>query len=220
MLGDKIVVREHHTRAAEGVYKLIRERVLNSPGRIAVTVAGESGSGKSEIATELSRLFSERDSFKSIVFHQDDYFIRPPKTNTEYREKGLKHVGVHEVKMELLDSHLKAAKNPEFSESGKIKKPLIDYDKDCILEESVDVENVKLLITEGTYTTSLKNADIKVFIDLNYKETKKHRQDRGRDKLDSYVEKILKKEHKIISSHKKCADIIIDSQYRALDAGV
>ncbi len=220
MLGDKIVVRDHHTRAAEGVYGLVRERVLNSPGRIAITVAGESGSGKSEIATEVGRLFREKDNFKSILFHQDDYFIRPPKTNTEYRKKGLKHVGIHEVKMDLLDSHLKEAKSPEFSESGQIKKPLIDYDKDCILEEKVDVENIKLLIAEGTYTTSLENADIKVFIDLDYKETKKHREDRGRDKLDSYTEKILKKEHKTISSHKKHADIIIDSRYTALKSGV
>ena len=218
MLGDKIVVKKHHSEAAEGVYEILKDKIAGARGRLAITVAGESGSGKSEIATEIGRIIEEKAGLKYVVFHQDDYFIRPPKTNTEYRKKGLKHVGMHEVRLNLLDEHLKLAKNPQLLKGEKLKKPLIDYDKDAEVGEEIDLSDIKIAIAEGTYTTSLENADFKVFIDRTYIETKGHRLERGRDKLDSYVEEILKKEHEIISGHKKMADIIIDENYKASEA--
>ena len=76
MLGDKIVVKPHHTKAVQGVYEKIKEKVVSSSGgRIAITVAGESGCGKSEIAIELSRIFLEKNNLKGVIFHQDDYLF-------------------------------------------------------------------------------------------------------------------------------------------------
>jgi uridine kinase len=210
MLGDKIVVKPHHTRAAEGVYERIKDRIKGSEQRLAITVAGESGSGKSEIATELARLFKEKNGFKYIIFHQDDYFIRPPKSNDEARREDIANVGMHEVRMDLMDEHMAIAKSQE---GADIKKPLIDYDNNTVLEEVVASSGVNIVLAEGTYTTALENADIRVFINRTYIDTLEHRKERARDMLDDYTEKILIIEHNIISAQKQKADVVISKDY-------
>ncbi len=210
MLGDKIVVKPHHTKAAEGVYERIKNKIVGSEARKAITVAGESGSGKSEIASEIARLFKERHGIESVMLHQDDYFVRPPKTNDRARREDINKVGMQEVKMELLNEHIKEVKD---GKTEKLVKPLIDYDNDALLEETAEVSSAKIVVAEGTYTTALDSADIHVFIDRTWEDTVEHRKERGRDELDEYTEKILRIEHKIISSHRKKADVIITKNY-------
>ncbi len=209
MIGDKLVIKPHHTRAAEGVYFKIRDKILNAKERIAITVSGESGSGKSEVAAEIARVFLEKNGFQSIILHQDDYFIYPPKTNDEVRREDIKNVGMHEVKLVRLDNDISSCKVKD-----EITKPLIDYDKNTVFEENIELNDVKIIIAEGTYTTTLKKADIHIFIDRTYHDTLQHRKERARDKIDNYTEKILKIEHEIISNHKKLADVVIDKNYK------
>ena len=199
MLGDKIVVKEYHTRAAEGVYERIADRVSEAGRPVAITVAGESGSGKSEIASEIARLFEENKGMKTVIFAQDDYFVLPPKSNSSARTKDIKNVGMHEVRLDLLDEHIEMA------------KALVDYDNDMILEEDLPVTDVDIVFAEGTYTTNLKNADIRVFIDRTYHDTLAHRKERARDTLDKFTESVLEIEHGIISLQKKKADACIFS---------
>lgn len=213
MIGDKIVVKKYHTRAAEGVVERLRDKILSLGRPAVITVAGESGSGKSEIGSEIARILKEKDSLEGYLFHQDDYFIRPPKSNDEARQEDISNVGMHEVKLDLLDSHIAAVKNKD---RGVIKKPLIDYNNNLVLEEAADLSDVDIAVAEGTYTTSLKEADFRVFIDRTYKDTLQHRKERARDELNEYTEKILIIEHKIISEHKKLADIVISSAYEVI----
>lgn len=209
MIGDEIVVKEHHTKAARKVYERIKDKISNAEGRIAVTVAGESGSGKSETASEIARIIHEEQSVDYRIFHQDDYFVYPPHTNAQKRKEDISNVGTHEVKLDLLDKHLAEAKKPD---TKKLEKPLIDFNKDEILSEEFDLEGVKLLVAEGTYTTALENADVRVFIDKTYKDTLEHRKERARDELDEFTDKILTIEHDIISKQKEKADIIIPKE--------
>jgi len=218
MIGDEIVVKPHHTKAAENVYNKIKEKILDTSeiGKdevVTIAVAGESGSGKSETATEIARLFKENHELPHVVFHQDDYFVHPPKSNDQRRKENIHQidqaVGTHEVKLELLDKHLSYVKDPDVK---KIRKPLIDFHKDQILTEDYDLEDVKLAIAEGTYTTALKNADVKVFIDKDYKDTLEHRKERARDSLDENTDKILQIEHGIISKHKEQAHVIVPKE--------
>jgi uridine kinase len=211
MIGDKILVKPYHTKAAEGVYVKIRDKILASK-RIAISVAGESGCGKSEVAFEIARLFLEKDNIKSIMLHQDDYFIRPPKSNDEARREDIENVGMHEVRLDLMDEHILMAKENGLEEKY-INKPLIDYDNNIILEEKLDISDIGIAVAEGTYTTALNNVDIKVFIDRTYIDTLEHRKERARDQLDNYTEKILKIEHDIISSYKEKSDIVINKDY-------
>jgi uridine kinase len=207
MIGDKIVAKPYHVKAAKEIFAALKDAV--SRGRSTITIAGESGSGKSEIASELAKCF-EAAGKKTYVFQQDDYFFYPPKSNHAMREKSITHVGTGEVNLELLDEHLDAFKHPN---NKKINKPLVIFEEDRITDEDVDINAYDIAIAEGTYTTSLKNADHRIFIDRTYQDTLEDRKARGRDVIDSFTNRILQIEHEIISKHKELATIIVENNY-------
>ncbi|KPL18012.1 MAG: hypothetical protein AMJ92_10065 [candidate division Zixibacteria bacterium SM23_81] len=208
MKGDKLIIGEEHIRAARELMDFFLPEITKHQGRFIMTVAGESGSGKSEVAAALSDLLAEKD-FQSVIIQQDDYFVYPPKTNASLRRIDIHHVGLCEVHLTLLDQNL------EDIMMGKeeIEKPLVLFDEDRIVEETIALKGVKAVIVEGTYTTLLKNVDRHIFIDRSYVDTKKSRKRRAREEQDEFLEKILKIEHQIISSHKPKADIIITKDY-------
>lgn len=208
MEGDKLVIKEHHIKSAKMVAEVVVPEIRAKEGRYAITIAGESGSGKSETAQTLKDELAKHN-IKSYIFQQDDYFVYPPKTNEKKRKEDINIVGTSEVKLDLLDQNLKDAVN------GKniIEKPLVYFEEDKITSEKINLEGIKVVIAEGTYTTSLKNVNKKVFIDQNYFDTKKTRLERSREKQDDSLENILKIEHDIISKQKEQADLIITKNY-------
>jgi uridine kinase len=214
MIGDKIVVKPHHTSAAKEIFALIETRVAGK--RSAITIAGQSGSGKSEIASELAKCF-EGIGIRSFIFQQDDYFVYPPKTNHRKRIEDINHVGTTEVKLELLEKHVQAFKD---APDEALEKPLVIFEEDRISSETVSFEGLSLVIVEGTYTTLLKNADERVFIDRTYHDTRAARTERSREKIDEFSDKVLLIEHEIISEHKKLASVVVNKDYTAAPAGV
>jgi len=207
MIGDKVIPKPHHTAAAERVFALLEDKVRDK--RVAITVAGESGAGKSEIAVELARLF-EIKRLRPLILQQDDYFYLPPKTNAQARKKDIKHVGLGEVNLALLDEHTRLFK---FARGDKIEKPLVVFEEDRVSRETIVPGDYDLVIAEGTYTTLLSHGDFHVFIDRNFEETLAHRKDRKRDQLDEFSERILEIEHRIISKHKRMANIVVNNDY-------
>jgi len=207
MIGDKIVAKPYHVKAAKEIYAALESAV--SKGRTAITIAGESGGGKSEIASELAKRL-EAAGRKTYIFQQDDYFFYPPKSNHEMRVKTITHVGTTEVNLELLDEHLYLFKHPN---NKPLTKPLVVFEEDRITDEGVDVSAYDVAIAEGTYTTSLKNADHRIFIDRTYEDTLEDRKARGRDVIDEFTNRILKIEHEIIAKHKELANIIVEKDY-------
>lgn len=208
MIGDELIIKEYHTRAAKGIFDIILKDIQLKRRKFVITIAGESGSGKSEIAYELSRLLTTK-SITSHIIQQDDYFVYPPKTNEKMRRMGINNVGIGEVKLDLLDKNLEEI----FSSKKKIHKPLVIFEEDRITEELIETVGIDVFIIEGTYTTILKNVDLHIFIDRTYIETKKIRMERAREKQDDFLERVLKIEHNIISEHKSKADIIVTKDY-------
>jgi uridine kinase len=210
MRGDKILIEEHHINAAKRIVEMLFTQITSSEGKYTITVAGESGSGKSETAAAIANAFEEK-GMKSIIFQQDDYYVYPPKTNDKTRRKDINWVGTQEVRLDIIDQNLK-----DFLDGkNDIEKPLVIYEEDRIDKEILPVDEVTIAIAEGTYTTELKNVNTRVFIDRNYFDTRAHREKRGRSKaeLDEFTENVLKTEHEIVSSHKAKADIIITKDY-------
>jgi len=207
MIGDKIVAKPYHIKAAGQVFDILKDTVAGM--RTTITIAGQSGSGKSEIASELAKCF-ESAGTKTAILQQDDYFFYPPKSNHQQREKDINHVGTGEVKTELLDEHLKLFKH---SPDQPFIKPLVIFDEDRISEEQFDPSGYTVVIAEGTYTTMLKNADHHVFINRDYKDTREDRIGRKRDVIDEFSNRILEIEHEIISKHKSLATIIVEKDY-------
>ncbi len=210
MQGDTIIVEAHHRRAAEAIAPIILSRIKGSGGRYVISVAGESGSGKSEMATAIADVL-QHSGISSVIFQQDDYFVYPPKTNDKTRREDISWVGPQEVKLDLLDESL------QMFLDGKVEidKPLVIYDEDRVTSEVLGTHHAQVAIAEGTYTSLLNTVNARIFIDRSYLDTRAHREKRSRHKseLDPFIDKVLTIEHGIISSHKSRADIVINKDY-------
>ena len=215
MQGDSIVIEDHHRKAAAGIAPVVLKTLAKKPGRLGVTIADESGSGKSETAAALAEALGDH-GIECVIFQQDDYFIHPPRTNDKTRRADIDWVGPGEVKLDAMDSHMRA-----FLQGAKaIEKPLVIYEDDTVTTETMATGTARVAIAEGTYTTLIGAATHRAFIDRDYTQTRKHREKRNRDasELDAFIDRVLEIEHGIISSHKALADIIVDEDYSVLPA--
>jgi len=207
MKGDVLILQEYHRRAAGEIVRYIIDKIRSKNTRYIITVAGESGSGKSETGRAIA---DELDTYgiKSVILGQDDYFNLPPKSNNIKRREDPGWLGPHvEVKLDGMEQNLVNA----IQGKNEITKPLIDYDSNTIEEETISLAGNKVVIAEGTYTSLLKHVDTKVFIARNWLDTREHRQkrNRGDEADDPFVEQVLGIEHKIIAGHKQLADFVI-----------
>ena len=216
MRGDKIIVEEHHRGAAAEIVPVLLPRIRESGGKYTISVAGESGSGKSETATAIADALAE-EGIDSIIFQQDDYFVYPPKSNDRARRDDITWVGPQEVRLDLLDEHLNAFRDG----AASIDKPLVVYETDSVTAEDMPTAEARVAIAEGTYTSLLENIDIRVFIARDYEETRAHREKRKRDaaELDPFIDEVLKIEHATISEHRARADIVINADYSVMAQG-
>lgn len=210
MKGDSIVIEQHHRRAAKGICDHILPALQQSERHHVFSVAGESGSGKSETAAALAEEL-KKNTIASVILQQDDYFVYAPHSNDRARRKDIQWVGPQEVRLELLDNNLKQF----LAGVPSLIKPLVVYQEDQIVDEEIDVGEVQVAIAEGTYTTLLEQVDTRVFIDRTYLDTRAHREKRARhqSELDPFIDRVLAIEHDIISAHKSKADLIVHNDY-------
>ena len=208
MKGDIILVGEEHKKAAHQIIGRLLPEITATDRRYTMTVAGESGSGKSETGQALADALGER-GVKAAVLQQDDYYVLPPRFNDAARRANFAWVGTTEVRLDLLDSHLQQAQEG----APAITKPLVLYDDNQITEETISLEGVDVVIAEGVYTSLCEHVDRRVFIARNRRETMEHRMKRGREDFDPFIEKVLETEHEIISQHRVRADVIITREY-------
>jgi uridine kinase len=214
MKGDVLVLQEWHRRAASEIVPRIMDAIRRKSTRYTITVAGESGSGKSEIGRTIADEL-EKNGIRSVVLGQDDYFVLPPKSNDMKRRNDPQWLGPHvEVRLDLLEQNLVSAIQGE----REITKPLVEYDANMIEEETISLDGIKVLIAEGTYTSLLKHVDTRVFIARNWLDTLKDRQkrNRGKEAGDPFIEQVLSSEHKIIAGHKQLADFVVTKDYRVV----
>ncbi len=207
MKGDILILDENHRKAG----KQIVERIIGEIQKqetYTISVAGESGAGKSEIAQAIADELA-KENIQSFIFGQDDYFKLPPKSNARQRELDISWVGDHEVRLDFLAEHIRKAREKK----ANFIKPLVDFDADVIGTEEVDTSHYQVFIAEGTYTTLLEGIDTKIFIDRNKMDTVESRKKRNREKQDAFLDEILTIEHRIISQHKSLADIIINKNF-------
>ena len=113
------------------------------------------------------------------------------------------------MQLDLLDEHLLAAREG----ADSITKPLVIYEEDRVVTETMDIAGARAIVAEGTYTSLLDNVDTRVFIARNRLETMEHRQKRAREEFDPFIERVLEIEHEIISRHVELADVVISRDY-------
>lgn len=209
MKGDRLVIKEHHTNIAKQLFDMLTKQVMD---KYTISVGGESGAGKSEIAAELARILND-NGIETKVIQQDDYFVFPPRTNHRMRRTNIEQVGECEVKLDFMEANLRSFKQGDHY----IYKPLVIYEEDRITTELLGVGSASVLIAEGTYTTRLNFVDRRVFIDRTYHDTEKERLERRRDEMEDFLAKVLEIEHLIISGHKGLAHIVIRKDFSCLE---
>lgn len=200
-----------HEQAASVIISQIIDAIKAKGQRYTISLAGESGCGKTETGKALLNELNQQ-GIKALVLGQDNYFFLAPLANDAQRKKHPEWLGPHkEVNMQLLDDTLVEA----MSGADAVNVPHIDYDTNVERIERVSIDDIKVLIVEGTYTSLLKHIDTRIFIDADYNDTLKYRQlrNRGNEVNDPFVENILETEHKIIAGHKFLADFVITKDY-------
>jgi uridine kinase len=214
MRGDVLVIEPQHRRAAAEVANALLAPIAAKPARFVIAVAGESGSGKSEMAAALAECLSQ-DGIMSVTLGQDDYFVLPPKANDARRRSDPDWLGPHvEVRLEVMQSNIDAA----VAGASQIDKPVIDYDANAVTTEVVGLGGIKVVIAEGTYVSLLRHIDCRVFIGRNRLDTLEHRKkrNRGGEAHDAFVEGVLGLEHKIIAGHRQLADFVITRDFEVV----
>lgn len=213
MQGDSLLIGPHHRRAAAQIVPLILP-LIEGEAKFTLTVAGESGSGKSETAAAIADELKQH-GMSSVIFGQDDYFVYPPRSNDKARREDIDWVGPQEVNLALLDRHLAAFR----AGWDSTLMPEVSYQDDSITTKDMDMSAARIAIAEGTYTTLLDQVHIRIFIDRDFEQTRAHREERNRDasELDAFVDRVLTIEHDLISAHKPRADFIINTDYSVTD---
>ncbi|MHC4081754.1 MAG: hypothetical protein ACYS15_18410 [Planctomycetota bacterium] len=201
MKGDKIFVKDWHRRAAAGIVPHIEGRLDD---KLTLSVAGESGAGKSEIAVALKEALEAR-GFATGILQADDYFIYMSKVCDAVRRKAPEMVGPGEVKLDFIDCHLRSFK----AGAVDLYKPVGVYEEARFDREVMPVADLRVLIAEGTYCTLLEFADCRIFVDRDFQQTQEDRRARGRDLEDEFTNAILQREHEFIREHKPRADFIV-----------
>jgi uridine kinase len=177
--------------------------------RTVIAVAGESGSGKSVTAIDLAAVLT-REGIGTAVIHQDDYFVRPPRTNHEFRERDITSVGPQEVQLDLLAQHIADFRSGATSITG----PSVNYAANRFETRTIPLDGCTVLVVEGTYVLRLDDIDVRVFLEATYEDTAEARRARNRDIDAPFVQQVLQIEHDIIARQRERADICITRDYR------
>lgn len=199
-----------HTDAAKQILKCILEKILKKETKYIITIAGESGSGKTETGKALISLL-EQNNIKSLLLNQDNYFFLPPSLNDARRKADENWLGPHiEVNLDLMAQNI----NDAIKGESAIEIPFIEYFSTEVVLKKVSVDDINVIIAEGTYVSLLGNVDTRIFITSNYMDTLPYRKlrNRGNEVNDPFVENILKTEHKIIAGHRFLADFLISKE--------
>jgi uridine kinase len=177
--------------------------------RTVIAVAGESGSGKSVTAIDLATILT-RQGMGAAILHQDDYFMRPPRTNHEFREQDITSVGPQEVQLDLIAQHIADFR----SGATLITGPSVNYAANRFDTRTIALEGCTVLVVEGTYVLHLADVDVRVFLEATHDDTAEARRVRNRDIDAPFVQQVLQIEHDIISRQRERADICITRDYR------
>ena len=209
MLGDVLLITEKHKKAAE--------QIVDRLGRIesdkmVIAIGGESGSGKSELAHVTSRRLKDKGELAKIL-HVDDYYKVSPQERTEWRKRhGVESIGLSEYDWDLINQNI-----AEFRESKEAVLPCIDLLTDQEDRLITNFEGIKYLIVEGLYPLRA-DADLKIFIDLTYHETKKAQILRGKEPQNEFRLQVLQREHEVVQSLRPSADLLVTKDFDVVEA--
>jgi uridine kinase len=209
MLGDVLLITDNHRKAAE---QIVGRLSKFESDKMVIAIGGESGAGKSELAHVISRRLKERGELAKILYI-DNYYKVPPPERTEWRkEHGIESIGLSEIDWDLLNWHIAG-----FRGSEEAVLPCIDLLTDQIDKLITSFEGIKYLIVEGLYPLNI-DADLRIFIDLTYHETRRAQIVRGKEPQTEWRWQVLEREHQVVQSLRPLADLIVTKEFEVVEA--
>ncbi len=215
MLGDVLLINDMHKEAAQAICeRVIEDRNSKEERyRYIVAIAGESGSGKSELAHALGKSLKE-NHIRVKVIHTDNYYKIQPLLREEWRRnKGFDKIGHDEYDWIKIRKTIR-----DFKEEQECMIPCIDLIPEQVDKLITDFSKIDLLIIDGLYAIKAPDIDMRVFIDLTYHETKINQIIRMKEAMSDFRMGILEKEHQAVVALKTSADLIVDKSYQVVTA--
>ncbi len=205
MLGEVLCIAPQHKKAANAIVEYIKKL---ADTKVIVAVSGESGSGKSAIGHEIAHLLKAQGT-PAKVMHIDNYYKTSPVERTSWRKAhGLKSIGYKEYDWDAINHNL-----AEFrANADDVTMPCIDLltDQEDLLKTSF--KGIRYMVIEGLYSIHAE-ADLRIFIELTYHETKKAQLLRGKEKMNEWRLQVLEQEHQVVQSLRPKADLIVTTQF-------
>ena len=210
MLHDVLLITEKHKKAAQ---KIVEHINTLEGQKIVIAIGGESGSGKSELGHEVAHLLKTQNT-PAKVMHVDNYYSTSPQERNPWRKAhGVDHIGYTEYNWEFINRNLK-----EFRDDDMVAvMPSVDLltDQEDFLTTSF--HGLRYMVVEGLYAVKVE-ADLRVFIDLTYHETKKAQLVRGKESMDEWRLQVLEQEHQVVQSLRPLADLIVTPDFDIKEA--
>ena len=202
MLNDILIIEKKHENAAATLFeRVIRDRTP----RFIVAISGEVGTGKCEIAHVLGRMLI-REGIRVKLLHMDNYYFVPPLEREEWRKKnGLDQVGYEEYDWDKVNENL-----DDFLQQRPAVMPVVDLFTQKVDQLHTTFEDTDVLIVVGLYSIKLRQANLRVFIEITYEDTWEEQALAQKEVLDDFRLQVLKQEHKAVQSLKGLADFYID----------
>ena len=210
MLGDILMINDMHKEAAASICKKVIENLEKKEERYRciIGIAGESGSGKSELSHALGKALKEHH-IRVKVIHTDNYYKIQPLLREEWRRnKGFKMIGLEEYDWVKINKTIR-----DYKEEQECMMPCVDLIPEQVDKLLVDFAKIDLLIVDGLYAINAPDIDIRIFIDLTYHETKINQIIRMKEAMTDFRLNILEREHIAVRSLRPMADFIIDKSY-------
>jgi uridine kinase len=209
MIGDILLITENHKKA---VNEILRIMSINKDfKKFIIAIGGESGSGKSEISHLIAKYMKSEKLYAKILHSDNFYKIKPRERGKWRKDHGIESVGIGEIDWDKINLVIQCFKKDE-----KCSMPSIDLLTDQVDTLTTDFKDINILIVDGLYSLNI-DADLKVFIDLTYHETKLAQKVRGKEELNDERLRILEREHKEVQSFKIQADLIITKEFQVIN---
>ncbi len=211
MLEDVLLIEKKHRLVAQGI---VEEILKNRKEKYIVAISGESGSGKSELTHVVAKSLRNYNIFAKPV-HLDNFFKTLPLERREWREKhGIENVvGINEIDWEAVNKTV-----DDFKNNRKSSMPCVDLVTEQVDTLITDFNGIDIIVLDGLYAINTQGADLHVFIELTYHQTKKAQSARGKEKTDDMRMRVLEAEHRAVQSLKPKADLLVNMDYKLVKA--
>jgi uridine kinase len=150
-------------------------------------------------------MLKKRD-IRSKIMDLDDYYKIPPLERRKWRiENGIDSIGYDEYDWDKVKKNIS-----DFKESKLSVMPCVDLITRYVDELTTTFEGVDMLIINGLYSLKIDDADLKVFIEMTYDETRDAQKYSQKEDFDSYRLQVMQREHEVVQNLKSHADYFVD----------